>query len=519
MTYAFYIGSFFAALILSAGLTWETRNVAMGHGWVSLPRSARHLHKTGIPRLGGIPVLTTFFLVSAFAILLAHKVNPELRFSGHVLLFALLAAAPSFAVGIYDDIFDTHPWTKIAAQLLGGAVLYNGGIRVVSVSVLFGSRDLGSFSSLLLTMLWTVLIGNAFNLIDGLDGLAAGSALFSTFTMFVVALANDNTVVALLTVVLAGAILGFLRYNFNPASIFLGDCGSLPIGILLSALALAGVRQQKSSTLVAVAIPVVAFGFPIVEAAVSVARRFLGGRRLFDADREHIHHKLLDRGFSQRSAVVLLYGVSAVFGVMSLLLLSPVTAPVGIVLVIVGGGIAFGVQRLGYHEFIELGRIARRTLEQRQIIINNLAVRRGAENLARCRTFEEICREVENTFRNNDFDGFALDIRLASGSAIPANSVTFRYRWRREPSESPEVQPAGPAWDMSLQLSSGNGAPDYGRLVLSRCRRGALLVDINLLFSEYQPALARVCQRMATPAPVPARQLHRAAAMAAASCD
>src|SRR5204862_2822095 len=169
-----------------------------------------------------------------------------------------------------------------------------------------------------LAILWVLWITNAFNLLDGVDGLAAGSALFSTLTVFVVSLVSGNFLVSSLTLALAGAILGFLRFNFNPATIFLGDCGSLFIGFMLSALALAG--AGKSPTLVAVAIPVVCFGLPVLETVLSVIRRFLSGQPLFSGDRGHIHHKLLERGFSQRKVVLILYSVSAICGLLSLFL-------------------------------------------------------------------------------------------------------------------------------------------------------------------------------------------------------
>src|SRR6202023_4148786 len=163
-----------------------------------------------------------------------------------------------------------------------------------------------------ITVLWVIGITNAFNLIDGLDGLAAGSALFSTLVVFVVAIFSGSSLVSLLTIALAGAILGFLRFNFNPATIFLGDCGSLFIGFILSALALEG-ATQKAPTVIAVAIPVVSFGLPILETTLSILRRLISGRPVFTADREHIHHKLLQHGLTHRQVVIVLYGVSAVF--------------------------------------------------------------------------------------------------------------------------------------------------------------------------------------------------------------
>src|SRR6202035_335549 len=202
---------------------------------------------------------------------------------------------------------------------------------------------------------WVIGLTNAFNLIDGLDGLAAGSALFSTFIVFVVAIFSGSSSLSLLTIVLAGAILGFLRFNFNPATIFLGDCGSLFIGFMLSALALLG--AQKAATIIAVAIPVVSFGLPILETVLSVIRRLISGRPVFTADREHIHHKLLQHGMTHRQVVIILYGVSAIFAMLSLFLLWPTGSSLGLVLAVIGVGIWIGVQHLGYLEFGELARV------------------------------------------------------------------------------------------------------------------------------------------------------------------
>src|SRR5205085_6405585 len=241
------------------------------------------------------------------------------------------------------------------------------------------------------------------------DGLAAGSALFSTLVVFVVAIFSGSAVVSLLTIALAGAILGFLRFNFNPATIFLGDSGSLFIGFLLSALALEG--AQKAPTVIAVAIPVVSFGLPILETSLSVLRRLIGGRPVFTADREHIHHKLLQLGLSHRQVVIVLYAVSALFAMLSLFLLRPTGSTLGLVLAVVGTGIWLGVQHLNYLEFGELRRVALRTMEQRQIVINNLAIRRAVEELKGASDYDQIRGILLAAFDSNDFDAFELQIK------------------------------------------------------------------------------------------------------------
>ncbi len=210
---------------------------------------------------------------------------------------------------------------------------------------------------------------------------------------------------------------------------------------------------------------------------------------IFNPDRRHIHHRLLDRGWSHRQVVVLLYAVSAVFGLMSLLLLSPGMAPMAVVLVIIGTGIILGVQQLGYHEFFELGRIARRTLEQRQIIVNNLVIRRGIESLARCRTITDVVEQLEETFRTNDFDAFTLT--LDSGKGRPE----LTHSWAQTPSsDAPREQCATPVFTLGIHLRAASSQRN-GELALLRFRVAPIFHDLELLTSEFAAALSRACER------------------------
>src|SRR2546426_4397281 len=394
---------FAASLILSFVLTKYVRDWANAKGWVAPPAQDRHLHVIPLPRLGGVAIFLSFFLSLGIALLISlTRPGRDVGGSTATLATILGPGLLIFLLGVYDDVRDASPYLKFTVQAIAGALLFAGGLRILDLPVLFGGHQFPWFVGLPLTILWVLAVTNAFNLIDGLDGLAAGSSLFSTLIVFVVALLSQSSLVALMTIALAGAILGFLRYNFNPATIFLGDCGSLFIGFLLSALALEG--AQKAPTIIAIAIPVVSFGLPILETALSVLRRLISGRPLFTADREHIHHKLLQRGLSHRQVVIVLYAVSAIFGLLSLFLLWPTRPTLGLVLAVLGTGVWFGVQHLGYLEFGELRRVAHRTMEQRQIFINNLAIRRAMEALKVTCDYDELCGILEGAFRTNDFD-------------------------------------------------------------------------------------------------------------------
>jgi UDP-GlcNAc:undecaprenyl-phosphate/decaprenyl-phosphate GlcNAc-1-phosphate transferase len=493
LTQAFF-AIFFLSLVFSFVLTRYVRDFASHRGWVVIPSQERHLHSTPLPRLGGVAIFISFSLSITTAAALASCV-PRLHsaFSLKTLLTILIPASLVFLLGVYDDLYSAGPYLKFAVQAIAAAMLFMGGLRIVNIPVLFGNHQLPWFVGLSFTILWVLGITNAFNLIDGLDGLAAGSALFSTLVAFVVALLNGFSLVTVMAIALAGAILGFLRYNFNPATIFLGDSGSLFIGFLLSALALAG--AQKAPTIVAVAIPVVSFGLPILETSLSILRRLIGGRPVFTADREHIHHKLLQHGLSHRQVVIVLYAVSAVFALLSLFLLWPTGSSLGLVLAVLGIGIWIGVQRLGYLELGELGRVAQRTLEQRQVFINNLAIRRATEELKAARDYERIRCVLEAAFRCNDFDGFEIKFKLFPGETRPdapdlasprLGEVCFAWSKAR----GPRTLDGLAVWTLSLDLVSSSNRRRGAMMIHRLYSQRNLQLDINLLATAFPVALA-----------------------------
>jgi UDP-GlcNAc:undecaprenyl-phosphate GlcNAc-1-phosphate transferase len=399
------LAAFVGAGLASALLTRFVRDFAWAHKWLSAPTSDRHIHTRLTPRLGGVAIFLTLWGLALIASAVGHLMGrpaivPDLTFK------ILGPAALVFLSGLIDDFYGLRPLVKFAVQAWAGILLYSEGIGISKLSLLAGHPHLSWLVGLPLTVLWVLWITNAFNLIDGLDGLAAGCALFSTVVIGVMAILFQNESILLLTFALAGAIAGFLVYNFNPASIFLGDCGSLLIGFLLSAIALAG--SQKAPTVVAVTIPIIALGLPILDVAVAVLRRFLSCNRLFDADREHIHHKLIGRGVSHKQAVLVLYGVSACFGLLSLFLLHPASTVAITFLMAAGFGVLGGLHQLRYHEFLELERVVSRAFNQRLVIANDIKIRRAPDALQLCTTFSQFCQIMQQCFQLAGFDGFGL---------------------------------------------------------------------------------------------------------------
>ena len=494
-----YLAAFAAALFLSFILTRYVRDVANRRGWVTPPALDRHLHSRPLPRLGGIAIFLSFLASLAVALLLLrHNPADSFTFSGRTVITILLSGGLVFLLGVYDDLHSASPWIKFAVQTAAAAILFAGGLRILDLPVLFGGRHFPWFLGLPLTVLWVVAITNAFNLIDGLDGLAAGSALFSTLVVFTVALVNHGSLVSIMALALVGAILGFLRFNFSPATIFLGDCGSLFIGFMLSALALQG--AQKAPTIIAVAIPVVSFGLPILETTLSVLRRFLSGRPVFTADREHIHHKLLQRGLSQRQVAITLYAVSAIFALLSLFLLWPNQRSLGLVLAVLGTGVWIGVQRLGYLEFGELRRLAQRSIE-RQILINNLAFRRAIEELKVTRDYAQLCRILIAAFNSNDFDAFELCLHLPA-SDLPdirglqpvfGSEEDARLRWTKTGASC--SMDARSACSLGLDLVTSNNCRRGSMTVYRQYTDRNLQLDLNLLISTFPVVLADALDR------------------------
>jgi len=367
----------------------------------------RKIHRGNIPRLGGVAV----FVASALGLSATFALyGADVLGSWHAGLFVVLggAAAVHF-LGLFDDLYEIRARYKLLVQVVIALAVYFGGVRVTTISLpFFGVTPLSAGVGLLFTVLWFVGITNAFNLIDGLDGLASGAAMFALLTMFVVASINGQDGAALVTIILAGATLGFLVYNFPPASIFLGDSGSLFIGFMLAGVGL--LSSQKSQTAVAVAIPVVSLGLLVFDTALSIVRRFLRNQPIFSADRGHIHHRLLTLGHSPRQAALLLYAACALLALGGMLLVND-SGYVALVLVVIGLGAIVATRHLGYQEFEEVGRLIKKGIRQREVIGRGLRVREASERLARMDNLEAVFRTLTETFEADQFQRTEVRLR------------------------------------------------------------------------------------------------------------
>ena len=382
--------SFLFALLLTPLI----RNAALARGLVDRPDEKRHVHAHAIPRLGGVAIVIAY--LAAVTLVLVSPLQAA-KFIGIGIPLAvkiLPAALLVFAVGLTDDVRGLKPWQKLAPQLAAAGLAFWAGIRITGII----GFPLPLWLSVLVTVIWLVGCSNAFNLIDGIDGLAAGVGLFATVTILLGGLLKNNMSLALATAPLAGALLGFLRYNFNPASIFLGDCGSLLVGFLLGCFGV--VWSQKSTTLLGLTAPMMALAIPLLDTALAVGRRFLRQQPLFNGDRGHIHHRLLESGLTPRRVALLLYGACGIAACLALLQDAFHKSFGGLIIVIFCAAAWLGIQHLGYTEFGLAGRMLIAGAFRRHLT-NQIALKAFEDSLRKARTPEDcwlVIREAAREF-------------------------------------------------------------------------------------------------------------------------
>jgi len=295
-----YMGAVFVALAITPAVIALARRVDA----VDRP-GVRTVHTTPIPRIGGVAIFVSAISLILPVLFLDNRIGDAFR-EAHFQVSVLLAAATLiFIVGFIDDLRGLPARVKLAVELVAATVLCAVGVRVSALEITDGYLlQLGQWGAPL-TILWIVGITNVVNLSDGLDGLAAGVSAVACAVIAIFAIYSENLVMAVFMLALLGGLSGFLFYNFNPARIFMGDCGSLFVGFTIASAS--AMCLTKSSALVGLALPVLALGIPIFDAFFAILRRFLERRSLFAPDRSHFHHRLIDLGLKQRHAVLAIY--------------------------------------------------------------------------------------------------------------------------------------------------------------------------------------------------------------------
>ncbi len=340
--------AFLVAALVVLVLTPIMASLAKGVGILDRP-SERKVHKEPVPRLGGVAIFLGVG-ISIFSIFLYGTALGKLLPWDTPRLCLWLGATLAFGLGLLDDVKRLPPKLKLMVQAAAAMLAYAGGVRIQGLLFPWGAEwNLGIFS-LPATLLWFVLLMNGINLIDGLDGLAAGVSFFACAVMGVLCLISDRMVEALGFAAVAGACLGFLRYNFNPASVFMGDSGSYFLGYIIAGMSVLGSLKSEAAT--ALLIPIVALGVPLMDAFWATVRRFILGTEIFRPDREHIHHRLLAMGMNQKRAVLLMYAASLCLGALSLSLVYIRDFRAGVLLLLLGLTAILAIRKLGYLEYL-----------------------------------------------------------------------------------------------------------------------------------------------------------------------
>jgi UDP-GlcNAc:undecaprenyl-phosphate GlcNAc-1-phosphate transferase len=292
-------------LIVAYALTPSVKKLAIKVGAVDRP-NARKVHTHIIPRLGGLAIYIGFLA----GVLYSMPMN-------HEMLGLLLGCTAIVCVGIWDDICNIPAKVKLVGQILSAAIPVAFGIQIEWLTNPFGNLIiLPEVVAIPLTIFWIIGFTNTVNLIDGLDGLAAGVSFIASISMFLMAVSMNQYLPAMIIISMAGAALGFLQYNFNPAKIFMGDTGSMLLGYTMAVTAVLGL--VKTAATIALVVPVIALGLPILDTLFAIIRRKMSGVPIFTPDKGHLHHRLLALGLSQKQAVLIMYCVSIVLGIVAI---------------------------------------------------------------------------------------------------------------------------------------------------------------------------------------------------------
>jgi len=305
-----YFIAFISAVIISFIMTPPARKLAIKVGALDVPKDARKIHKKPMPYFGGLAIY-----VSIIACMFVYM--PHTRTN----LFTMAGATIIVLTGVVDDMYGMPAKIKMLMQLIAAAVAITGGVQIHFISNPLSATGISyllDWLSIPISLFWIVGITNTINLIDGLDGLASGVASIAATTLLFTAATMGHDFIMMQCAIIAGASLGFLPFNFNPAKIFMGDTGSLLLGYMLAVTSVSG--MVKSVAAVALAVPVFALGLPIFDTAFAIIRRYINKKPIMEADKDHLHHKLMKIGLNQRQTVLVMYFISMMLGIVAVII-------------------------------------------------------------------------------------------------------------------------------------------------------------------------------------------------------
>ena len=436
------------------------------------PGDRRHIHERPVPRLGGVAV----FLATVTALVVAAAQTPLDPSQQRFLLAIFLAGGSVFIVGLIDDLKGLRALTKLMVECAAAVLVCLLGLEIDVLSLGPAGTIATGHLAIPITVLWIVGVTNAFNLVDGLDGLATGIAVVASATVLAASLMFGNVAVVIGCVALLGSLIGFGRYNLPPARIFLGDSGSLFIGFFLAVLSVHS--SIKSTTVVLFMVPLCALAIPLIDMSLAIIRRWLRGSPIFVADARHIHHRLLARGLKPRTATVILIVASSVFALLAMsVLFAPHQAQLQIGLL--GGLVVItiavsGIRQLKYDEFAEAASAVTDVLRSRRVVNELIHAREATERIVDAKTIEQL---------NGVLHESAVAIGLRNIEVVPTKVALDIAHYNAS-------VPLGRTWTFHCPVSGGTmGSADYFLTITGDGRHEGSLYGAERLAESLVPRL------------------------------
>ena len=441
-----------------------------------------------VPRVGGWALALGCVVSLLLVGVVFAPTGATLLGSAEAIRAVSLGAIGILILGTVDDVRPLSARVKLAVQIVIAVGVFLLGIRIQLVTFPFTDLQLGVVASCALTVVWLIGISNAFNLLDGADGVAAGSAFFAATVIFIMSVTLGHPAIGLVVAALAGALLGFLPFNFPPARAYLGDSGSLFTGFLLAALAIEG--STKGPMLVVIGVPILAFGVPVFDTTITLLRRVVRGQSIFQRDHDHVHHHLARAGLSARQVAGMVYVASMAFALGAMLFLNTGMRSHAVAMIVIGAGVWVIARHLRLHELNELARLAKRGVSQARSIAANVQVRRAVDHLINARSFEDLKAGLSILLRDSEFD----EIVLTAGPAAERRGHTMAWQLAGDSFIEGWPKRGSDAWEVVCPFE---GVDWTGELRLRRrLGKKSLLLDLNLLLDLVQPALSQAASRI-----------------------
>lgn len=484
-----------ASFALSLVMTPLARVLLCRYKIVDVPDGSRRLHARPVARGGGVAVVFSFAMAYLLLLALPLSGKAEVEPGLHFALRLLPAVLVIFAIGFADDVRGLKPWQKLLGQAFAAALAYRAGVQVTGIE----GVTIPAVVGLPITVLWLIGCTNAINLLDGIDGLACGIGLFASIATILAAAMDNNLPLAMAAIPLAGCLAAFLIYNFHPASIFLGDSGSLFIGFLLGCYGV--LWTQKSATIIGMTAPLMLLAIPFLDTALSIMRRFVRHKPIMKADHGHIHHRLIEKGFSTRGAVLIFYACFSLAAALSLLQSAVHKQYAGLVVVafclLFSLLIWVGLEHLGYIEIRLASRLLFKGAFSRRMLHTHLSLWDLERSLASAPSLDACWFAISRAAQGLGFSAVWMNVNgtfYVSDDALPAQHD---------------------CWALSIPLS-GSDSIQLGRAFDAHAQEFVMTIFVRVLRDAMRQKIRDLAERQSADAAAQLRTSSQEASSAVA---